>query len=141
MIARNLKFRMDNIEIIHSALNAPTQQAEVSAFNFEVQTQMKLEAHKKQILVFIGVAIHTQQPVEVIGKYTACCCFLIENFEEIVIKNQFNHLEVPDNVIDTLNSISISTIRGLMFGAFKGTFLHHAILPIVDPKAVKSNGK
>jgi hypothetical protein len=92
-------------------------------------------------MVFVSVTINTQQPIEMIGKYVACCSFVIENFEEIVVKNQFNKLEVPENVIDTLNSISISTIRGLMFGAFKGTFLHHAILPIIDPKLVKITGK
>jgi hypothetical protein len=38
-----------------------------------------------------------------------------------------------------LNRISISTTRGAMFSTFKGTFLHAAILPIVDPKNFKAN--
>jgi uncharacterized protein YbbC (DUF1343 family) len=33
-----------------------------------------------------------------------------------------------------LNSISLSTTRGAMFSTFKGTFLHGAVLPIIDPK-------
>ena len=41
--------------------------------------------------------------------------------------------EPLDIFISTLNSISISTTRGMMFSAFRGTFLHNAILPLIDP--------
>ena len=38
-----------------------------------------------------------------------------------------------------LNSISLSTLRGAMFNHFKGTFLHEAILPVIDPGSFKMN--
>lgn len=47
----------------------------------------------------------------------------------------------PDNILVTFNSISISTMRGLMFAQFKGTFLHNAILPIIDPGSFITNDK
>ena len=46
--------------------------------------------------------------------------------------------ELPTDIIVTINSISISTIRGIMFSTFKGTYLHNAFLPIIDPKSFNS---
>jgi hypothetical protein len=43
--------------------------------------------------------------------------------------------KLPEEFLTTINSISISTVRGVMFSQFKGTFLHNAILPVVDPKS------
>jgi hypothetical protein len=44
---------------------------------------------------------------------------------------------LPSGIIDLLNSVSVSTVRGMMFSAFKGTFLHNAVLPVIDPKTFK----
>lgn len=54
----------------------------------------------------------------------ASCTFNIKNIAEIN--------KLPKKAFDTLNDIAISTVRGLMFSSFRGTFLHNAILPIVD---------
>jgi len=40
-------------------------------------------------------------------------------------------------LVTTLLGISASTLRGLMFGAFKGTFLQGAILPVIDIMALQ----
>lgn len=138
MIEQNIEFRIDRIEIINSSIIAPTQQFEVNGFNFELQLQMKLETIQKFIMVFVDVTVNTQESKETIGRYTACFTFNATNFDEILIKNGQNKLELPKSTIDTLNNISISTVRGLMFGAFRGTFLHNAILPVVDPTLIQS---
>ena len=44
--------------------------------------------------------------------------------------------ELPDGLADILNSVALSTARGIMFSEFKGTLLHHAFLPIVDVKSL-----
>ena len=41
----------------------------------------------------------------------------------------------PQEFMVAINSISISTLRGIMFSLFRGTFLHKAVLPVVDPKS------
>lgn len=138
MVKQNIEFKIDRIEIINSSIIAPTQQLEVNGFNFELQLQMKLETTQKIIMVFVDVTVNTQESKEVIGKYTACCTFNINNIDEILVKSESNKLVLPKSAIDTLNNISISTVRGLMFGAFRGTFLHNAILPVVDPTLIQS---
>jgi hypothetical protein len=46
-----------------------------------------------------------------------------------------NEVKLPSDIIIAMNSISISTIRGIMFSTFKGTYLHNAFLPVIDPKS------
>jgi hypothetical protein len=48
-----------------------------------------------------------------------------------------NLAEINEAFAETLNSISISTTRGVMFSELKGTILHHAFLPIIDVKALQ----
>lgn len=56
------------------------------------------------------------------------------NFNEVIHADAEGIVTLPQDLADILNSISISTTRGLMFSAFKETFLHNAFLPIIDPK-------
>ncbi len=46
---------------------------------------------------------------------------------------------IPDSLSEILNSVSISTTRGVMHSTLKGTFLNNAILPIIDTKALLKN--
>jgi hypothetical protein len=56
----------------------------------------------------------------------------VENLEEFRKKDS-EEFEIPEFFNTTINSISLSTIRGIMYSHFKGTFLHNTILPIVNP--------
>ncbi len=42
-------------------------------------------------------------------------------------------------IIIAMNSISISTLRGIMFSTLKGAYLRNAILPVIDPKSFHVN--
>jgi hypothetical protein len=72
-----------------------------------------------------------------LGSFGAACSFEIENFEEIFIKTSVNAYNIPNDVMVTLISLSISTLRGIMFDQLRGTYLHNAFLPILDPKEFK----
>jgi hypothetical protein len=58
----------------------------------------------------------------------------ILNFVDVIKISTDGKLDIPQALIEVLNSISISTTRGVMFSTFKGTFLHNAVLPIIDPR-------
>ena len=46
---------------------------------------------------------------------------------------------LPKNLINTLNAISISTTRGILFTKFQGTKVQKFILPLIDPTKFKIN--
>ena len=68
----------------------------------------------------------------------ASCIFEVANFDEFVIEGTQQVL-FPESAVITFNSVTISTVRGLMFSQFKGTHLHSAILPIIDPTSFVKN--
>ncbi|MDN3656692.1 hypothetical protein QWZ08_13690 [Ferruginibacter paludis] len=67
---------------------------------------------------------------------TIACTFDIINFEEVIISNG-DAATIPDTILETLNIITIGTMRGIMFTGFRGTWLHNSILPVIDPKFFK----
>ncbi len=59
--------------------------------------------------------------------------FEISNFNEVVTIQE-EIFEINEQILKTLQIISIGTTRGIMYSNFKGTFLHGAILPLLDPQ-------
>jgi len=72
-----------------------------------------------------------------IGQFSALFQFGVDDLSHVVIGNAPNQIEIPAPLLRSLLSISVSTLRGLMFGAFKGTYLHGAILPLIDVGALQ----
>ena len=69
------------------------------------------------------------------GSLTANCIFEVENMNDFM-DTKTRNINLPEEFVITLNSITISTARGIMFNQFKGTFLHNAILPIIKPESI-----
>jgi hypothetical protein len=59
----------------------------------------------------------------------------IETWLEALPSNQQQPVMLPSGLSVTLNSISMSTTRGILFERFRGTGLQHIVLPIIDPMA------
>ncbi|MBL0073688.1 MAG: hypothetical protein IPP34_18540 [Bacteroidetes bacterium] len=74
------------------------------------------------------------------GALSVSCIFEILNFEDVIKVEADGKVNIPPRLIETLNIISISTTRGVMFSTFKGT-LHGAVLPIIDPKQFHVGGQ
>ena len=79
-----------------------------------------------------NVEIFTEDNAFILGKLSSSLIFEFENLASFVVDKE---VKLPSDIIIAINSISISTIRGIMFSTFKGTYLHNAFLPVIDPKA------
>jgi len=136
----NISFQFKAIEILSSRI---TQVLEPiisnESYNFNIQINYKVNKDNFLVIVLVSIEITTIDQQNILGAITISCAFSIANFTELIIETTENAFEINDKLIEILNSISISTTRGVMFGHFKGTFLHNAILPIVDPKSFVSN--
>lgn len=112
----------------------PEPNVSIKKFNFKIQIESRADATKKLIFVIVNVEIRNDDQSLILGSLSVSCIFEIANFEELIKIKSDGKIEIPQPLIDILNSISISTVRGVMFSTFKGTFLHNAFLPIIDPK-------
>lgn len=130
-----INFQLKGIELLEACLNHPKQTIpDLKVFHFDMKLEHKLNIENKIIAVVIYVDLFNVQRDVKLGSITSSCIFEIANFTDF-LDLKTNNVNLPDDFLITINSITISTARGIMFNQFKGTFLHNAILPIVDPKS------
>lgn len=133
MAKQEFNFQLRNIDIVGVSLKNPEKPLPKECqFNFDINIQQRISSEEKLIIVAPNISVRIDNGKEVYGRFKANIVFQVQNLENFKIQKNAKY-EIPESFITTLNSISISTSRGLMFSAFKGTFLHNAILPIVNP--------
>lgn len=122
------------IDILNYHLDIPAiPNFKVLNFNFDIQLESKGDSKNKLYIVITSVQIKNEDKSILLGGLTAACIFYIDNFEEVVKTHEDGKVDVHPDIVKTLNLISLSTLRGIMYTTFKGTLLHQAILPILTP--------
>lgn len=131
----NVEMQIRAIELLNGTLNLPVNpNTPVTNFNFSISIESRADSVNKLVFVIVHVEIKNDDHSVVLGALSVSCIFEIVNFEVIIKVEADGKVNIPPPLIETLNNISISTTRGIMFSIFKGTFLHGAVLPIIDPK-------
>jgi len=114
------------IRLEHSSKN-------LSTFLYNVRIVQDIDKNKKLVFIIVHVDIHSTEEKKDVGSLSVSHIYELANFEEVVTILDEHNFKMSESLNDILNSISISTTRGVMFSTYKGTFLHNAILPIVNP--------
>jgi len=134
-------FSIKGIEILGINLIFPSPDIkDIKTFNFNINAEQKISTENNILLNFITVDILKEDNESKLGSINVNIIFEIVNFEEFIDKKTKNVI-LPAEVLMVMNSISISTTRGVMFSQFKGTHLHNAILPVIDPKQMTNQIK
>jgi hypothetical protein len=129
----SVSFQLKEIELLEASINHPQKtNADLNAFHFDIKIGHNLYIEKKLFIAMIDIGLFNEKRDFKLGSLAANCIFLVVNMNDFK-DNKTKKINFPDEFISTLNSITISTARGIMFSQFKGTFLHSAILPIVNP--------
>jgi len=136
---QTIKFQIKGIELLDIKLNYPKQPLPVqTTFHITIGLEQKFNPENKLVIVITTVDVLHEDKETRLASLQASCIFEIENFEDFLIEGT-QQVIFPETMLVTFNSISISTVRGIMFSQFKGTFLHNAILPVVDPSKFIKN--
>lgn len=132
-----MSFQLRAIELHERSLVKPLSPTLViNNFHFNVNVEMNMDAAQKLLLFTTKVKVYGDDQVFELGALTTACVFSLGNFEEAVKVQPDGSFLLPDGLDDVLNSVALSTTRGMMFSEFKGTLLHHALLPIIDVKSL-----
>jgi hypothetical protein len=127
-------FKLLNIELLGLKLEKLKNPLdEGHQLNYQIGLEHKIDV--KNELVFVGMHVNIIDIADnnyCYGAIDTSCNFQIHNIDNFIVKKT-GLVDLPQQVIVTLNSIAISTSRGIMFSELKGTHLHGAILPIIDP--------
>lgn len=135
-----VEMQIKAIELLNGSLQLPlTPKSAITNFNFNISLETRADAQNKLVFVIVHIEIKNEDQSVNLGALSVSCIYEIANFEEVIKIDEEGKIDIPRPLIDTLNIISISTTRGVMFSTFKGTFLHNALLPIIDPKQIQSS--
>lgn len=133
----NIEFQIKSIEILNSTLNNPRQPLPQKVeYQYDINLEHRLNLETGDIVIICTVSIFNQNKSLMLGQLIASCIFNVKDLKSIARKVP-DKIQLPTQFLITLNSISVSTMRGLLFSTFKGTFLHNAILPVIDPTSFK----
>ncbi len=132
----NIPFQIKNIEILEVNLAFPGPMIkENNTFHYNINLQHRINQKNKLIFIDTSIEILHQDKKTKLGFIKATCVYFVETLLDYKSDIEEKLIDLPQAFLNTLNSISISTTRGLMFSNFRGTFLHNAVLPIIDPQA------
>jgi hypothetical protein len=133
------EFKLSGIELLEFSIKYHENIIkDLKIFHYNLNLEHRFIEDRKLVVVTISVEVIHEDHQTVLASFKASCIFEILNFEKIIV-NQDNRLLLQPETVLIVNSISISTVRGIMFALFRGTYLHNAILPVIDPKKLTQN--
>jgi len=136
--AKPVRYQLKGIELMDFCFNHPKQQMPSQmVFNFDIKLEHKIPADNNLIAVVVTIEIKDGSSTNRLGSLMVSCIYDVPDIKDYIDKKT-KVPKFPETFITTINSLSISTVRGLMFSQFRGTFLHNAILPVIDPKSFVS---
>lgn len=126
------------IDILEFSIKLPQEDAGSPAhYNFNIGVESRMNPIEKAVLVLVNIEVTSQDQKVILATIKTGCQFWLSNFEDIIEIKAEETPFIPQTLLEVINSISISTTRGILYSNFKGTFLHATILPILDPKSFK----
>ncbi len=124
-------FQIQAIDLISFNISQGNIKTNKQEYGFAINISHNINAASQNIVVRIEIVIESGAASNtILGNLVADCSYQLEGIDKS------EDLDIPQGLADILNSISISTARGLMFGLCRGTHLHSLILPIIDPKSI-----
>ena len=130
-----ITFSLKAVELLDFSMNHPQKPLiDNKLFRFDIKLEHKLNNENKLLISVIYIDLFNEKRDLKLGTVVTSCVFEIANFSDFV-DTANNKINFPEDFLVTINAITISTARGVMFSQFRGTYLHNALLPILDPKS------
>lgn len=131
----NISFNVDRMDIMEVHMSNPEgHYQENTPFDFNLSMEQRFDFKDSCIHMLVHVIGKYVKTERELFSFKSAISFSVLDFKQYTDAKKEKH-KFPNGFLITLNSIAISTTRGLMYSQFKGTYLQNAILPIVDPAA------
>jgi hypothetical protein len=132
LINHNIEFHLKSIEILDVNISYPERAIrENKTYHYNINIQHRINLEQKLIIVDTTIETLYQDKKTRLGHIKVACIYFVESLLDFKSGVNDKVINLPENFTTKLNSISISTTRGIMFSQFRGTFLHNAILPVI----------
>lgn len=136
-----LSFAIKGLELVKTNLQP---QGDLSFTNedilFNLRVEQKVNFIEKIIHVIIAIDLKIKTSGQELASIETITDFFVDNLDALKSEDGRN-MTIPKIFSHTLSGISISTARGILYSLLKGTYLHSAILPVVDPTLLQQEVK
>jgi hypothetical protein len=138
LTALQYELQIQSIELLKTSISLPTELSlTLQHVNFKIGIETKAEPENKHLFVIVSVDMRSKGLHKTLGSIVVSCMYSMVDYDLFVEVKPDGRIEMPLSLTETLNAQSIATTRGIMFATFKGTFLHHALLPMIDPRSLQ----
>jgi hypothetical protein len=142
-----INYGLKEIQTIKYNFNSPEKKItnQTIEFNFNILPTIKYLTEKDYILVTINVSVVIKETEEeILNTETVFVYHAIDLKDFLVLKKDENTWSFKDSknegLLVTLISVSLSTMRGIIFEKAQGTILANSPIPIMNPSQfVKSS--
>lgn len=136
---QNISFRIEGIELLEYSLSSFTgKTGQQSEYRFDLNIEHRFNLKDERVFVVVSVGIFPKDSEEREGNAKVSCIYSIKEISKYLKEGV---MTFPQDFYDMLNSISLSTSRGVIFTLFKGTHLHNVIMPIINPAEFQKTEK
>ncbi len=127
-----MQFRIVALDILEANLNAPAQDLPKEiVFQFDINVEHRWNTDDEIFIVVTTISIFSNEKKHLLSNFKMNTVFKVEELGKYVdTANSKNNM--PTDIILDINELAISTSRGSLFSFLKGTYLHNAILPIIN---------
>lgn len=121
------------IDILERSIVVPDNMTEPPAnFNFNINVNVQVNEGDSLIIPLVSITVREKEGGIQFGKIVVRNVIKVTNLNNFMIREN-NINQVNGQLLKLLSETAISTTRGVMWDSFRGTFLHGAILPVIDP--------
>lgn len=106
--------------------------------NYQSNFNFKITSKENIISCFVNIEMIVVETEELFSELKIENVFDIENLSDLVLADN-EKIKVPDALIHTIASLSISSARGVLSEKLKGTFAQNEVYPIVDLASLFKN--
>jgi len=132
----NINFQITGVELLEINLNNPRTQLNTErTYHFNINIEQRVHKEEKSVIVITTVDLIHEPDNQCHATIKTSCVFFVGNILDFS-PPESQQIDLPEQFMITLNSISLSTTRGIMYSQFRGTFMHNVLLPILDPSTL-----
>lgn len=132
-----LKFRISTLEDLGYTFKKPEESVPTDRIDFSMENSLDIDEESGTITFVLTPQFTTgKRDPKLIAELAFKVVFDVQGLEQFVGNDDEDVVELPDQLVVTLFSISYSTMRGVFYEKSRGTMAERLVLPIIDPKII-----
>lgn len=125
-------FALKKIQLLEKSLGVIAKKESEDKYDFDISLKVNLNDENQICINMFSVKVKLKTEKNILASISILCVFEIFNYDQVVLKASPTP-ELPNALLNLLNTVVIGTMRGVMFSEFRGTALDNVVLPVLDP--------